>query len=226
MREMSELTNFDNTIVLESIQNSLYCDSWTISHILPMGHSHYFHTHFKANNKKQNIYRYGTQGFTSLEVKINPFSTVTLANFHSALHTKRSHFLLCWQVVAVLVTKLQCLKRRKVTPTPLERLQHRHKFDASNKGHIGAKVGPTTQITKRRLGSKMVVCEVSLRLEKNSLIHRKLLLALTCQIVRSYLWVTNIDIMTSTLENYIYQNIKMVKIISNRFKGVVGKLEK
>ena len=32
--------------------------------------------------------------------------------------------------------------------------------------------------------------------------------------------------MTSTLENYIYQNIKMVKIISNRFKGVVGKLEK
>ena len=72
----------------------------------------------------------------------------------------------------------------------------------------------------------MVVCEVSLRLEKNSLIHQKLLLALICQIFRWYLWVTNIDIMTSTLENYIYQNIKMVKIISNRFKGVVGKLEK
>ena len=72
----------------------------------------------------------------------------------------------------------------------------------------------------------MVVCEVSLGFEKNSLIHQKLLLALICQIFRWYLWVTNIDIMTSTLENYIYQNIKMVKIISNRFKGVVGKLEK
>lgn len=72
----------------------------------------------------------------------------------------------------------------------------------------------------------MVVCEVSLGFEKNSLIHQKLLLALICQIVKCYLWVTNIDTMTSTLENYIYQNIKMVNIISNRFKGFVGKLEK
>ena len=72
----------------------------------------------------------------------------------------------------------------------------------------------------------MVVCEVSLGFEKNSLIHHKLLLALICQIVKCYLWVTNINTMTSTLENYIYQNIKMVNIISNRFKGFVGKLEK
>ena len=72
----------------------------------------------------------------------------------------------------------------------------------------------------------MVVCEVSLRLEKNSLIHQKLLLALICQIVKCYLWVTNIDTLTSTPENYIYQNIKVVNIISNRFQGFVGKLEK
>ena len=72
----------------------------------------------------------------------------------------------------------------------------------------------------------MVVCEVSLGFQKNSLIHQKLLLALICQIVKCYLWVTNIDTMTSTPENYIYLNIKVVNIISNRFQGFVGKLEK
>ena len=44
-----------------------------------------------------------------------------------------------------------------------------------------------------------MVYEVSLGFEKNSLIHQKLLLALICQIVKYYLWVTNIDTMTSTL---------------------------
>ena len=59
-REMRELTNFDDIIAMESIQNSLYCDSWTINNILPMGHSHYLHIHFIENSRKQNIQLYRT----------------------------------------------------------------------------------------------------------------------------------------------------------------------
>ena len=36
---MRVLTNFDETISLEPILNSLCCDSWTMNNLLPMDHS-------------------------------------------------------------------------------------------------------------------------------------------------------------------------------------------
>ena len=48
---MRVLTNFDETISLELILNSLRCDSWTMNNLLPMDHSCWFHIPCKANSK-------------------------------------------------------------------------------------------------------------------------------------------------------------------------------
>ena len=56
---MRELTNFDETISLESILNSLHCDSWTVNNLLSMT------THADSISLAKRPVRNKTSGFNN-----------------------------------------------------------------------------------------------------------------------------------------------------------------